>query len=203
MAGSTKEADISNQLSDALPEVALQDIDLDGCNCCGECNNCKQACNKLVGQFIMLKAQPDRKGAKYYAAKVIASVPDSTDLTLSWFPGNIYESNEKPLSEVLSLSVGDVWDAYKDLFLPEDLAYIQWPIALYDDAHELFAYTNTAITEALEEAQGSIIQIVTNSGQHQHPIVPYFKGWVGETLNSRLADSFQYDCFTYDLLPGD
>ncbi|KIK53409.1 hypothetical protein GYMLUDRAFT_250366 [Collybiopsis luxurians FD-317 M1] len=151
----------------------------------------------------MLKTQPGKIDAKYYAARVLASVPGSKNLELCWFQGNIYENDEKPVSERLSLSIGDVWDAYNDIFIQEDLASIKWPIALYHDAHDVFGYTNTVITQALEEAQASIIEIVTNStGEHQHPVLADFKDWIGKS-HKKLANSFQYDYFTYDLLPAD
>ena len=197
------ETDLINQVGDISSQATSDSIDLISCDGCGECHNCQKACSRLIGQFVMLKTLPGNKYAKFYAARVLGSTPGSKDLSLSWFQGNIYENNEKPVSEGLSLPIGDVWDAYNDIFIKDDLASIKWPITLYDDAHDLFGYTNTAIAHALKEAQASIIGIVTSSGEHQHPILGDFKDWMGKESSQRLANSFQYDYFTYDLLPGD
>ncbi|KIK50278.1 hypothetical protein GYMLUDRAFT_253125 [Collybiopsis luxurians FD-317 M1] len=102
------------------------------------------------------------------------------------------------------MAIGDVLDAYREVsILQEDFGSIKWPVALHDDACDEYGYQNAAVMQALNEAMYSIIQIVSNPAARPHPILAYYQDWLQQHSPKSLEASFQNDCFTYNLLPGD
>jgi hypothetical protein len=68
-----------------------------------------------MGQFVMLQTTPKQELGKYYAAKITGWVPGARELTMEWYPGNIFPISEEPMSETFFMEIGDVLDAYREV----------------------------------------------------------------------------------------
>ena len=73
---------------------------------------------------------------------------------------------------------------------------------LEPDAFELYNYQNQPIQLALQEAKPSIMKIISQKHNPNHPIVHLYSQWSKTKNKPGLSRSFQNSCFNYHLLPG-
>ncbi|KAJ7431676.1 hypothetical protein FB451DRAFT_1381426 [Mycena latifolia] len=176
------------------------------------CPDCTSLSNRtswndnLTGQYIVLKT---RQKGKYYPAKVLQRKGGIVDL--EWYPGNIYAPYDKPKTISFSISTSECMAACgplaaANLYSKTTCGKIRWPIRLLDDAAENHSYKNPAISQALTDARGAVVDICL--GKLDHPVQPDYQKWMGtkgvsegkQAGRSRLFAETQFDL---DILPGD
>ncbi|KAF8185359.1 hypothetical protein K438DRAFT_1766002 [Mycena galopus ATCC 62051] len=159
--------------------------------------------NELIGTHILFQTL---RQSSFYPG-LIASLTSAGDVRVEWYPDNVYERGEKPLSSGFIITKEACASIASDnVDLIEELGRIRWPYRLAEDARELYLYENVEVSNALLLSREAVLDIITGSGPQLHPIVVDYENWMaeaGELKQSKHAADYILRFGSVNILPGD